>query len=74
MSICPFCGLAFHVDGRFGYFEVDKTGKRVHVDTCERCHAALMNLVLLQKLGRYRRGDPRKLLREELRQHESGIR
>jgi hypothetical protein len=38
----------------------------VRVHTCERCHNALMEILLLQKLNQYRSGDPRKLLREEL--------
>lgn len=61
MPICPICELLFKVDDRWGYLE-----DGIHIHTCERCHAALMNLVLMRKLGRYRSGDARKLLRQEL--------
>jgi len=68
-SICPLCKLPFQVDDRWsGWWE-----GHVRVHTCERCHAALMNIILLQKLEQYRKGDPRKLLREELAQHDSEV-
>lgn len=69
--VCPFCEVSIQVDERWGYRETDKLGKYFLIPTCERCWAALMNLILFQKLDRYRRGDPRKLLRDAL--HDSGI-
>lgn len=49
------------MDGRSFYFEDER-----RIYTCKECYVALMNIVLLQKLHRYRAGDPRKLLKQEL--------
>lgn len=65
-NACPICDEAFQADFKFGYLQ-----DGAHVPTCERCHVALMNIVLLQILKQYRRGDPRKLLLEELRKEPS---
>jgi hypothetical protein len=58
---CPVCEEAFTVDSRFGFLEDGR-----FVPTCRECYVALVNLVLLQKLGRYKQGDPRKLLKQAL--------
>lgn len=60
-AICAICKESIQPDRRFGYLE----DKAFH-PTCERCHAALMNLILAQKLGRCKGGDPRKILKREL--------
>jgi len=61
MSICPVCEETFKVGKLFGYREDDK-----FIHTCKECYVALMNIMLLQKLGRYKTGDARKLLKQEL--------
>lgn len=69
--ICPICEEPIAGDGRYGYRE-----NGIQRLSCRECWRALMNVVLLQKLTQYRRGDPRLLLRRELgingKYHEVG--
>lgn len=59
--ICPICEEPIPAASEYGYHENGNFRP-----SCKDCWRALMNLVLLQKLKRYRRGDPRILLRQEL--------
>ncbi len=60
-AICPICEEPIPEDNKYFFIE-----DGVRRPACERCCAALMNMLLLQKLNRYPKGDQRLLLRKEL--------
>lgn len=60
-AICPICEEPLPEDHKDFFVE-----NGVRRPSCKQCSAALMNIMLLQKLNQYQKGDQRKLLRKEL--------
>ena len=59
--ICPICEEPIPAAVLYGYRE-----NGIWRPSCKDCYVALVNLWLAQKLGQYRQGDPRALLRRHL--------
>lgn len=59
--ICPICEGPIPAAGEHGYRE-----NGIWRPSCKDCYIALTNIWLAQKLGQYRHGDPRVLLRQHL--------
>lgn len=60
-SLCPICEEPLPEDNGYLYFE-----DGVRRSACERCASSMVNIILLQKQGLYRKGDVRLLVRKEL--------